>query len=244
MKIYWTSDLGCVVTSANLSTNALGAGGLKEFGVLLAKGAIKIKTILDSIKPRDATPAALDALEKRHKAYVAANPGRVRRSRRTDTFQQWFALRPGFRPKWKIGDFGTVAKAASKRTYAMSMEEYGRGPVEFITGGPRDYAQWDWVLKFRVHGGKVESPSWMCVSNIFRVPRSDKSYIREFPIEAVQNRPLHEYERPPFEIDKRFRSAFRTSLRLYGTEKIADLTSRVPPRSFLKELWRAYDRRE
>src|SRR4051812_26338296 len=33
MKVYWAEGTGSIVTSANLSANALGAGNLKELGV-------------------------------------------------------------------------------------------------------------------------------------------------------------------------------------------------------------------
>ena len=36
MKVYWSQKKGCVITSANLSQNALGVRGLKEAGVFLA----------------------------------------------------------------------------------------------------------------------------------------------------------------------------------------------------------------
>src|ERR1017187_1223207 len=35
MKVYWAENRGAVVTSANLFTNAMGVGGLKEAGVFL-----------------------------------------------------------------------------------------------------------------------------------------------------------------------------------------------------------------
>ncbi len=33
MKVYWADGYGAVITSANLSTNALGSGDLKEAGI-------------------------------------------------------------------------------------------------------------------------------------------------------------------------------------------------------------------
>ena len=46
MKVYWAAKRGAIVGSANLSTNALGAGGLKEFGVLLPPGSIDIDELI------------------------------------------------------------------------------------------------------------------------------------------------------------------------------------------------------
>jgi len=46
MKVYWSEGSGVVVTSANLSTNALGVGDLKEAGVLLGPESLDIDNSL------------------------------------------------------------------------------------------------------------------------------------------------------------------------------------------------------
>lgn len=50
MKVYWSEGVGSVVTSANLSINAMGVGGLKEAGVLLGPEAIDIDQLLKSLR--------------------------------------------------------------------------------------------------------------------------------------------------------------------------------------------------
>jgi hypothetical protein len=49
MKVYWSEAQGAVVASANLSTNAYGAGNLKEAGVALPSSAINIDKLLQSL---------------------------------------------------------------------------------------------------------------------------------------------------------------------------------------------------
>jgi hypothetical protein len=53
MKVYWSKHRGAIITSANLSTNALGAGGLKEVGVKLLPGELDIERILSSLRMLD-----------------------------------------------------------------------------------------------------------------------------------------------------------------------------------------------
>ncbi len=56
MKVYWSEGVGAVVTSANLSTNAMGVGGLKEAGVLLGPEFIDIAKLLKPLERRPAEP--------------------------------------------------------------------------------------------------------------------------------------------------------------------------------------------
>jgi hypothetical protein len=64
MKVYWTESRGAVVASANLSTNAYGAGALHEAGVLLPSSAININSLLKSVAPQKVTTNALTKLRK------------------------------------------------------------------------------------------------------------------------------------------------------------------------------------
>ncbi len=46
IKVYHCEGIGTIVTSANLSRNALGAGNLLETGVLLSSGDLEIKNLI------------------------------------------------------------------------------------------------------------------------------------------------------------------------------------------------------
>ena len=46
MKVYWSQARGCIITSANLSSSALGASGLKEAGVFLPPGSVDIDELI------------------------------------------------------------------------------------------------------------------------------------------------------------------------------------------------------
>src|SRR5208337_4036975 len=66
MKIYWAEGLGAVITSANLSTNALGSGGLKEIGLRFGADQVDIDQVIRSIKPHPVKPSELNRLDREH----------------------------------------------------------------------------------------------------------------------------------------------------------------------------------
>lgn len=101
MKVYWTEDKGAILSSANLSTHALGSGGLKEIGVLLPSSAININKVLESLNARPVSNSELDALDKAHRAHVKVFPPVKRLKLKTRTYGKWY-IQPK-RPKWKIG---------------------------------------------------------------------------------------------------------------------------------------------
>jgi phosphatidylserine/phosphatidylglycerophosphate/cardiolipin synthase-like enzyme len=70
MKVYWAEDLGVVITSANLSNNALGSGNLREIGVQLPKGALDMERVMASIKPCPISKQELHRLDRQHKLYI------------------------------------------------------------------------------------------------------------------------------------------------------------------------------
>jgi hypothetical protein len=242
MKVYWTSDLGSVVTSANLSTNAMGSGGLKEVGVLLPEGMLKIDHILRSLNVQPATSAALRRLDKQHKEYFAKNPKQFPRRQPARTFVEWYES-PA-RDEWKLGMFSTVATKPSRKTQELAQQEYGRLPYDFIGTKKGDYTLWDWALKFRLHDGRLNRPSWICVSNLIPIPRADKLYKQDWPyvVEAVQNGPPREYPPPPFRIDAPFRTAFRNAVHRFGPHKLEELESVSPPKKLIALLHEQYTR--
>lgn len=73
MKVYWTKDMGAVITSANLSQNALGSGNLREVGVWLEPGQVDIDRILGSMAYRKASTRDLHELDNAHREYHIRN---------------------------------------------------------------------------------------------------------------------------------------------------------------------------
>jgi len=47
MKVYWSRNRGCIITSANASSSALGVSSLKEAGIWPPPRVIKIDKLID-----------------------------------------------------------------------------------------------------------------------------------------------------------------------------------------------------
>jgi hypothetical protein len=56
-----------IIPSANLSTNALGAGNLKEFGVHLPTDTVSIDDVIKSLRSRPFNRTEMDKLEEEHR---------------------------------------------------------------------------------------------------------------------------------------------------------------------------------
>jgi hypothetical protein len=81
-----SEDKGAIVTSANLSNNALGSGSLKEIGVRLAPGRLDIDRILESVEARPLTESDLEKLDRRPKEYWVRNRGKISTERQKKIF--------------------------------------------------------------------------------------------------------------------------------------------------------------
>lgn len=103
-KIYWSMRGGAVIGSANLTNNALGAGGLSEVAIRLPPGSIDISCILRCLKPIADFEAALRQLRRDHLRFYMRNPNLIRRSskHKRRTFGQWLAAGKN-RELWRLG---------------------------------------------------------------------------------------------------------------------------------------------
>ncbi len=234
MKLYWTKN-GAIVTSANLSTNALGSGDLREMGVLLPAGQIDIDRILSSLSCRAVSRSELMKLDRDTQAYNMKSHYTKLKSPGV-SFPQWYEM--PFRPKWKLGCWEGDCKT-SKAAEDKAKEEYGvREANDFITCNKGNYAFGDWVLTFDLSGRKPTGIRWMCIDFVVRTSRSDRgAYIRECPYQAVQVWPKSRYPRPPFRADARFKNAFEKAVKEYGVNNIEALATTNPPKRLLAEIF-------
>jgi hypothetical protein len=168
MKVYYCEDAGAVITSANLSTNALGAGNLLEAGVLLSSGELSINELLHSFKARTASPEELLRLEKRHKDYRSRNPGQFVAPGNSRSFDEWYTSK--YSKPWKIAVInGTVKLASEARKIAIN--EYGRrNPRNWISSSLDDYSKHDWILTFRLDGNSPKEIEWFSVDYFVHCP--------------------------------------------------------------------------
>lgn len=236
MKVYWTEDLGAVITSANLSNNALGSGNLREIGVRLSAGLVDIERVIASIKPHKATEPELLRLDHQHKLFATRNPGYQKKSK-ARSWAEWYGSK--WRSEWKLGwwdaegPVSRTAKQFSKREYGISE------PHNFSAGKRGDFSAGDWILTFLLR----ESPTrikWLYVDYTIRVRKSDREYDPGYPYQAVQIAPQSRYPAPPFQIDKRFRDAFVKTIREVGAEKIMNWKSVKPSQNLLNGIHKNY----
>jgi hypothetical protein len=239
MKVYWSEDKGAVLTSANLSTNALGSGNLKEIGVFLEPGEINVDRLIQSLKIRPISSKELKRLDKYHKQYVARNKGGDRMGRHVVSFGEWYEL--PFRSEWKLGWFeGTVELSSNAR--AISESEYGvQEPENWLSCRSGDYKKNDWILTFKLKKSPTEL-GWMFVNYVAKVPRSDKkAYSRECPCQAVQVWKKRIYPAPPFsERSKRFQRAFSKGVFEFGLSRIKELKSCKPPKPLVDLVYKYF----
>lgn len=232
MKIYWSKFRGCVVTSANLSTSALGVKGLKEAGVWMEPGAVNVNKLIAEAKPYLAKDNHIEKLridESRHRRAMAA----IGRSDEDDGFQylDWFAHSTAARTPWKVGEYlGDME--VPEHAKDILKEKYDRkGPVNYLGADKKtSFREGDWLVQFEHdYDGKggVRSIMWMTVD--FVSPAGESPFI------AIQAHSLGKYERPPFPLTSQFKKAFKAAIaRCQGELTNAD--GLFPSKAFLAEI--------
>jgi phosphatidylserine/phosphatidylglycerophosphate/cardiolipin synthase-like enzyme len=233
MKVYWSAGSGVVVTSANLSTNALGVGGLKEAGVLLESELLDIDKLLAPLVLRPAAPE-LDDLDRKHRDYYKRNPRNKRLLE--PSFASWF--RSPERERWKLlvcEDF--CDEPISRASHDRSQTEIGREPTTWAWSAERTVEENEWVLCAALRPEDSESFSWLYVDHVQKVSPKDEAYAKEYPYEIVQLRPLKTYAPPPFAVDSKFKNAFRRAAAKLKIE--SETASPISPQSELLEALRS-----
>jgi hypothetical protein len=231
MKVYWSEKRGCVVASANLSKNALGIRGLKEAGVLIKPGVVKIDELLKTAKPYEVTNENLRKLKKDEDAIneALAKTGKRWSTSGNDLFCDWSKRQPEVRHSWKLGwwdtggDFAQAGKEWVKTRYGRNQ------PDEFLNVTRTQAKAKDWFLSFQVERtGFVRRISWLYVHHVVRVRKSESAHERGYPYQAIQALPLAQCPEPPFRITPSFRNSFATAIKKYGISRIKNEQTLVP----------------
>ncbi len=240
MKVYWSEERGCVLTSANASANALGSGGLKEVGSYFQPGAVDIDALLDYAAPVKVTKEALRKLQMAARGLPshlrpATDRGDSKSSNSRDYLRWWNSPTRSADP-WKLGwwstdlPFSMAAKAQAKTQYGV------KAPFSFL-GVAKGQAESDeWLLTFEVtDDGGIRKAEWLFVDFVVRVQKDDsEAFEPEFPFQAVQVFKRDKYTSPPFAITKEFRTSFRKAVQKYGAEALMSRQNLVPPGRLLR----------
>jgi hypothetical protein len=208
MKVYWAKARGAVITSANLSTNAMGAGGLKEAGVLLGPKALNMARMLMQLKRRRAEPE-LRKLDRLHKEFHR-RVGWKGPHRSTRSYADWFDSPE--RERWKIFFYSTTSFDLSEAATQEIQRDFNKKAQEWIWSESPKVAENDWILSGYSSRGRLVKLNWMFTDRVFRVPRSDPNYDRDFPYEVIQIHGLKHYPPPPFLIGHRVRQCLNNVL--------------------------------
>ena len=236
MKVYWTEDVGSIITSANLSTNALGSGNLKEVGVFLAPGKVDIDKLINSLKTRSVTKRELAELQRQHDLHVKRN--KIKLKSEGLTFKEWYET--PLRTAWKFGWADYEGDLSSNAQQIVKNEYNVRDCHNFVAARKKDFVEGDRVLFFLLKKNTVSQIKWGTIDFVVRISKSDKEYAVEYPYQAVQVWPNKIYETPPFQIDKAFRQAFLKTIKEFGVEKIQKLKSLTPTKKFTDLLLKNY----
>jgi hypothetical protein len=169
MKVFWSKNRGCVIGSANASSNALGRSGLKETGIWLPSGAVDIKRLIRYSDPREIQEADLRRLDRESRER-SKNTTEPRKTRPAPDFVQWYSS--PHRTDWKIGCVGQevvgVARAVKEQSYA----EYGhKEPHGWVSCGQSRVRRNDWILVFVDTERGAKAASWLYVDFIVKVSR-------------------------------------------------------------------------
>ncbi|HLW99799.1 MAG TPA: phospholipase D family protein [Candidatus Acidoferrales bacterium] len=239
MKVYWTKNHGAVVTSANLSTNAYGAGALHEAGVLLPSTSIDIDALLEAVSPQKVTKSALAKLKRA----AAATIRRSLRPQEKRSFLDWLSMVK--RPRWLLCCINLHTSSPSQRLRDVAKEETGSSTVfDWVNCrkgelNPEDFAL---TLILGSSRGPVVS-GWLYVHRVVLPNRRDKRYNKDWPYEAGQLYRNSACPSQPFHIDGAFRRALRATYRELGkkADKVFSIEiTRSPGTKLLERLRKHY----
>jgi hypothetical protein len=238
MKVYWSAERGCLITSANLSANALQRGKLKEVGVFLNSKDVEIDELLKEAQPYSVTDAHLRKLKKKEdqidRAMALAG---LRRPQPGFQYLEWYKQTAPTRKEWKLGywdvdvDFAVAGKELAK---SMGRSE----PVNCYNVADKQVADGDWLLQFQIDPRKKRvmgsSLQWMFVDGI--VP-NDRKEDDDLPYQAIQIWPDHKCPHPPFAVTPAFVKAFKAALEQHWSASEEGDTM-IPSQLLLDEITR------
>jgi hypothetical protein len=236
MKVYWSKNRGCIITSANASSNALGKGGLKEAGVWFPAGVVDITRLIRYAHPRSLKESDLHSLDKASREHKK-HSGYTRKERQTaPDFLKWYSA--PHRSDWKLNWNDEELSGTARPVKAQTSTEYGhKEPHNWTSAGENRVHRNDWLLTFLFSTRGAKSIKWHYVDFVVKLSPKDKlHYHKKWPFHAVQVNPPSKYPLPPFQITPRFRKAFSAAIDKYSADRIKRSKTDAPAKRFLDIL--------
>lgn len=205
MKVYWAEGRGAVITSANLSTNAMGKGGLLEAGVLLDSGSVDIDRMVGQLGAKVVTESELKKLDVQHRNFYK-RVGWKLSGQQSRTYGDW--LDSPYPEPWSLFVYDKEYPSLSETATRKIAEIHNTEPHDGIwANGP--WAADSWILCAKIIPSKKSLPlvSWFYVDRVVHVPKTDANFHAQYPYELIQVRADKHYTLPPFKIDAKLRKA-------------------------------------
>lgn len=232
-KIYWQEGAGLIVGSANLSENALGEGGLHEFGVYCDDESFDIKDILSTLNYEKVTSESLIALDIAHAAHNRIN--KTNQDQFPSTPIDFLSATSMQYPKqWKIAAWSELREDNS---LIQKEIEANFGTKTWVNDNDVDldaFQVGDFVLQIKTNDdGVIERANarWLLVDFISG-KRNNKAIVQ---ISKLDNRTP-----PPFEINSNFKKNLKKAFNFTSEwSDIYDDKGYAKP-EFIKAIVEAY----
>ena len=234
MKVYWCRNRGCIITSANASSNALGVNGLREAGILLPKGAVNIRQLLKYAQPRPIGPKELKSMDRTPQP--PRRPPNKSGEKQAMDFLKWYASPQ--RSTWKCGWADSNVTGTAKAVKEETLSAYGkREPCMWISVAKDRVRKYEWILSFTFTDNGVRDCHWLYVDFVVPLTRKEKRYYyAAWPCHAVQVNPLSRCPLPPFAITASFRKALKAALDKKMRQRIMTARTDIPPERMIKAI--------
>jgi hypothetical protein len=159
-KLCWVERRGYVITSANLSSRALGQTVQQEIGVFSSNSdEIPIDQVISRLKSRPLAEHELRRLQRQHDDSWARIPPQKepKRAHSGEAFDRWYGRPSERRRRWKLGWFDETGEEAPS-TARLATDLHGPIVIEdYIDCNEKDFQPSDWVLSYRISRTKVGS---------------------------------------------------------------------------------------
>jgi hypothetical protein len=228
MKVYWSRNRGCVITSANASSSALGRSGLKEAGIWLPAGTVNINRLIHYAHPRLLRESDLRRLDAQSREYKKNFVGKGTKKNSAPDFLQWYT--GPHRSAWKVSWTDNELTGAACTVKEQTATEYGhRKPHTWVSVGENRVRRNDWLLSFTFTTRGNKSVHWIYVDFVVKIsPKEKRYYYHDWPYHAVQVNPASKYPLPPFQITAQFRKALSAATKAYTPDRIKAAKTDIP----------------
>lgn len=231
-KIYWREGAGLIVGSANLSENALGDGGLYEFGLFCDDKRFNIDQVLNALKYLPVTAEALAKLDVEHAAQ-ARQKDKIDNSDPLTNLTFLEAIKTKHPKKWKLVTWSELRKSNDHIRAEIETNFNTSNWVNDNDVASSGFHVGDFVLQVRTNEeGNIERANgrWLFVDHIV-----GKQGTRA----VVQVKKLDSRTPTPFEVDSTFKKHLKEAFNAKNWNEIYDKNYIVRP-NFVRAIGDLY----